>query len=50
VRVVSVGRDGNPTVPSLDSKLDARGFPIQIIKVFASRFAQHVFERYHATK
>jgi len=37
-------------VPSLESTLDAGGFPIQIVKVFALRFSQHAVERYHATK
>jgi len=45
-----IGRDINPTVPSLENTLDARGFPIQVAKVFASRFSQHGVERYHATK
>jgi len=31
-------------------RLDARGFPIQVVKVFLSRFSQHAVERYHATK
>jgi len=38
VRVASIGRDSNPTLSSLESTLDAGGFSIQIVKVFASRF------------
>jgi len=32
----------------LESTLDAEGFPIQVVKVFASRFSQHAID--HATK
>jgi len=48
MRVASTGRDGNPTVPSLESTLDAGGLPIQALEVSASRFRQHAIERYHA--
>jgi len=50
VFVVSIRKDGNPRKPSLESTLDAEEFPIQVVKVFASRFLQHAVERYHATK
>jgi len=50
VHVASIGRDGNLTMQSLESMLDAGRFSIQVIKVFASRFSQHAVERYHATK
>jgi len=45
VRVASIGRDGNPTVPCLQSTLDAGGLPIQAIEVSASRFLQHAVEQ-----
>jgi len=37
MRVASIGKYGNPTVPSLENTLDAGGFPIQVVKVFATR-------------
>jgi len=46
VRVISIGRDSNAMVPSLESTLDAEGFPIQVVKVFASRFSQYAVEHY----
>jgi len=52
MRVASIGREGNPTVPCLESTLDAGGLPIQevevFVEVFASRFLQHAIEHYHA--
>ena len=48
--IASIGRDGNPTVSSLESTLNAGEFLIQVIKVSASRFSQHTVERYHAIK
>jgi len=36
MRIASIGKDGNPRVSSLESMLDAGGFPIQVVKVFAS--------------
>jgi len=50
VSACSIERDDYSTVPSLGSTLDAERFPIQVIKVFASRFLQHAVEHYHATK
>jgi len=50
VCVASIEKDGNPTVSSLESTLDAGGFPIQVIKVLASRFSQQAVEHYYATK
>jgi len=31
---------------SLESTLDAGGFPIQVVKVFASLFSQYAVKRY----
>jgi len=50
VRVASIGRNGNPTVPSLEGMLDAEKFSIQVIKVFTLHFSQHAVERYRAIK
>jgi len=50
VCIASIGRDDNPTVPYLESTLDAGEFPIQVLKIFPSRFSQHAVKRYHATK
>jgi len=45
-----IERDGSSRMPSLESTLDAGGFSIQVVKVFALRFSQHAVERYHPTK
>jgi len=50
VHVALIERDGNPTMSNLESTLDAGGFPIQVVKAFASRFSQHAVEHYHSTK
>jgi len=47
MHVASIGRDGNPMVPCLESMLNAGEFPIQAVEVSASRFLQHAVKRYH---
>jgi len=49
VRVASIGRDGNPTVPSLESMREEISY--LSYKSAVLRFSQHVkIEYYHATK
>jgi len=50
VRVVSIGRDGNPTTPGLERMPDTGEFFIQVVNVFVSRFSQHAVEHFYATK
>lgn len=47
MRVASIGRDNNLTVPSLESTLDAGRLLIQALEVCALYFLQHAIERYY---